>query len=143
MFFYVCTFKCLINPLTYTPILGLSNSIANKDMMSKIWTNGDTIIRFSRKNCGKRRNCLLRAISPSSAMFSKAVCCCSVKMSIYGVKQSPMNPLVCSYLRVRNGQGRMIFLTRLSGRSSDNKKSDLTKYFFSLDRTVSLVNFKF
>ena len=31
----------------------------NKDMMSKIWTNGDTIISLSRKQCGKRRNCLL------------------------------------------------------------------------------------
>ena len=26
------------------PILGSSNSAANTDMMSKIWTNGDTII---------------------------------------------------------------------------------------------------
>ena len=26
------------------PILGFSNAAANKDMMSKIWTNGNTII---------------------------------------------------------------------------------------------------
>ena len=26
------------------PILGSLNSAVNKDMMSKIWTNGDTII---------------------------------------------------------------------------------------------------
>ena len=26
------------------PILGFSNSAANKDMMSKIWANGDTVI---------------------------------------------------------------------------------------------------
>ena len=32
------------------PILRSSNSAANKDMMSKIWTNGDTIIRLSRKH---------------------------------------------------------------------------------------------
>ena len=38
-------------------------------MMSKIWTNVDTFIRLSRKHCGKKRNCLLRAISP----FSKRV----------------------------------------------------------------------
>ena len=32
------------NPLPYTPILGPSNSATNKDMMVKIWTNGDTVI---------------------------------------------------------------------------------------------------
>ena len=34
----------LINPLPDMPILGPSNLGSNKDMMSKIWTNGDTII---------------------------------------------------------------------------------------------------
>ena len=33
-----------INPLPDMPILGFSNSAAYKDMMSEIWTNGDTII---------------------------------------------------------------------------------------------------
>ena len=32
-----------INPLPHMPILDSSNSAANKDMMSKILTNGDTI----------------------------------------------------------------------------------------------------
>ena len=32
------------------------DSAANKDMMSKIWTDGDTTIWLSRKHCGKRRN---------------------------------------------------------------------------------------
>ena len=32
-----------INPLPHIPILGSSNAAANKDMMSKILTNGDTI----------------------------------------------------------------------------------------------------
>ena len=32
------------NPLTNMPILGSSNSAANKDMMTKIWKNGDTVI---------------------------------------------------------------------------------------------------
>ena len=54
------------------PILWCSNSAANKDMMSKIWTNGDTIIRSRRKHCGKRGNCSLRAISPFPTMFSKS-----------------------------------------------------------------------
>ena len=57
------------------PILGSSNSAANKDRMSKIWTNVDTIIRLCRKHCGKRRNCSLQAISPFPTMFSKVVCC--------------------------------------------------------------------
>ena len=33
----------LINPLLHMPILGSFNSAANKDTMSKILTNGDTI----------------------------------------------------------------------------------------------------
>ena len=53
------------------PILGSSNSAASKDMMLKIWTNGDTIILLSRKHCGKRRICSLRAISPFPTMLSK------------------------------------------------------------------------
>ena len=32
------------NPLPDMPILGSSSSTANKDMMSKIWTNGETSI---------------------------------------------------------------------------------------------------
>ena len=40
------------------------STAVNKDMMAKIWTNGDTSICLSRKHCGKRRNCSLGAISP-------------------------------------------------------------------------------
>ena len=57
-------------------ILGSFNSASNKDMMTKILTNGDTIINLSKKKlCGKRRNSSLRAISLFPTMFSKAVCC--------------------------------------------------------------------
>ena len=56
-------------------ILGSTNSAANRDIMSKIWINGDTFIRLGRKHCGKRRNCSLQAISSFPTMFSKAVCC--------------------------------------------------------------------
>ena len=63
------------------PISGPWNSVANKDMLSKIWTNGDTIIWLNRKHCGKRRNCSLRAISLFPTMFSNAVCCWCIKMS--------------------------------------------------------------
>ena len=38
-----CSFY-IVNPLPYMPILGSPNSAANKDMMLKIWTNGDKII---------------------------------------------------------------------------------------------------
>ena len=75
-----------INRLPDMPILGSSNSAANKDLMSKVWTNWDTIIRLSRKHCGKRTNCLLQAICPFPTMFSKAVCCRCIKMGIYGEK---------------------------------------------------------
>ena len=36
-------FMVLINPLPHMPILGSSNSAANKDSVSKILTNGETI----------------------------------------------------------------------------------------------------
>ena len=64
----------IFNPLPHMPILGSSNSAANKDKKSKIWTNGDTIISLTRKHCGKRRNCCLPAISPFPTMFSKSLC---------------------------------------------------------------------
>ena len=34
----------LVNLLPDMPVLGSSNSAENNDMMSKIWTNRDTII---------------------------------------------------------------------------------------------------
>ena len=61
------------NLLPHMSILGSSYSATNEDMMSKLWTNGDTIICLSRKHYGKRRNCSLQAISPFPTMFSKAV----------------------------------------------------------------------
>ena len=79
-------FKFELNPLPNMKILGSSNSAAHKDMMSKIWTNGDTFIWLNRIHCGKRRYCSSWAISPFPTMFSKAVCCWCVKISIYGVK---------------------------------------------------------
>ena len=35
-------------------------------VMSKISTNGDTIIQLSRKHCGKGRNCLLLTLSQTT-----------------------------------------------------------------------------
>ena len=55
------------NPLTHMLILRSSSSIANKHMMAKIRTNGDTIICTSKKYC--------RRISPFPTMFPKAVSC--------------------------------------------------------------------
>ena len=37
-----------LNSLPHIPTLGSSISAANKDMMSKIWTSGDTIICLSK-----------------------------------------------------------------------------------------------
>ena len=42
-----------LNPLPDMPILGSSSSAANKDMMAKIWMNGDTIICSSGNIVGK------------------------------------------------------------------------------------------
>ena len=33
-----------LNTVPDMPILGFSSSAVNKDMMSKMWTNGDTIV---------------------------------------------------------------------------------------------------
>ena len=43
--YYLYTYAiCTFNTLPHMAILGSFNLAANKDMMSKIWTNGDTII---------------------------------------------------------------------------------------------------
>ena len=44
---YILSFStkvCPFNPFPDMPVLGSSNSIANRDMISKIMTNGDTVI---------------------------------------------------------------------------------------------------
>ena len=69
---FIVPVTIFFNSLPHMAILGSSNSAANKDMMSK--NTGKWGYRLSRKHCGKRRNCSLRAISPCPKMFSKAVC---------------------------------------------------------------------
>ena len=77
----------LLNPLPNMPISGSSSSATNKDMMSKIWKMGVQLPAGVENIVGKGGEiALLRAISPFPTMFSKAVCCWCVKMSIYGVK---------------------------------------------------------
>ena len=49
-----CSGKKGFNPLSHMPILGSTNLAANKDIMSKIWTNGDSIIRVGNI-VGKRK----------------------------------------------------------------------------------------
>ena len=49
------TLKASINPLPHMPIMGSSNPTANKDMISKLWTNEDTIILFSKKHWGQEK----------------------------------------------------------------------------------------
>ena len=72
-FFFFCF--CYLNPLPDMPNLGYSSLAANKDVIAKIWMNGDTIICLSSKQWGKRRNWTLRAIAPFPTTLSKAVCC--------------------------------------------------------------------
>ena len=36
----ICHTEIKFNPLPHMPVLGSSNTAANKDMISKIWTNG-------------------------------------------------------------------------------------------------------
>ena len=48
--FYAICFLKSFNPSPHMPNVGSSNSAANKGLMSKIWTNGDTIIWLSRKH---------------------------------------------------------------------------------------------
>ena len=43
----------LVNPLPNMSILGSSSFAADKDMLAKVWRNGDTNICFSRKHGGK------------------------------------------------------------------------------------------
>ena len=59
-----------LNPLPDMPIVGSSNSKATKDMMSKIWTNGDNFL-IGWKTLWEMEKFLLLAISPFSTMFSK------------------------------------------------------------------------
>ena len=68
------------------PILDSSNSAPNKTMMSKYGHMEIHLSDWVKKHCGKRRNCLLWAISSFPTMFSKAVSCWCVKMSICWVK---------------------------------------------------------
>ena len=74
-----------INALPHMQILGSFNSAAIKNMMSKIWTDGVQLSDWVENIVGKR-NCSLWAISSFPTMFSKAVCCWCVKMSIYKLK---------------------------------------------------------
>ena len=47
---FPCPEYFLFNLLPDMPISGSSNSAANENMMSKMWTNGDTIISLCKKN---------------------------------------------------------------------------------------------
>ena len=65
----------LFNALPDLPILGSPSSAANKDMVPKIQTNGDTVILLGRKHCGKKEKLLVSSSFSFSHMFSKTLCC--------------------------------------------------------------------
>ena len=108
---FMCRHYKSFNPLPAMPILGFLNSPGNKDMMSKIWTDGDTIIWLSSKHCGKTTNCSLWAISPFSTMFSKAVCCWCIKMSIYRVRVKNRVGIEQFFLFHQSGEFSAILIT--------------------------------
>ena len=78
------------------PILGSSSSAANRDMIKNmnkwvynylielktLWDKEKLLIT---KTLWDKENCSLRAISHFSTLFSKAVCCRCIKMSICGI----------------------------------------------------------
>ena len=70
-----------LSSIPHAPILGSSNSAANKDMVSKILTNriGIQFSNWVENIDGKEE--IARFFS-FPTMFSKAACCCCVKMSI-------------------------------------------------------------
>ena len=78
-----------VNPITVYLICQFQAPLIQQQI--RIWCqkygqiNGDTIIWFSRKHSGKRRNCSLWAISSFPTMFSKVICRWCVKMSINAV----------------------------------------------------------
>ena len=78
------------------PILGSSNSTANKDIMSKILTNGDTIFWCVENIVGREEIARYKqqAISSFPTMFSKAVCGWCIKMNIYGIKVKKTKQLI-------------------------------------------------
>ena len=46
----------------------------------QIWWKWQKVLQMGRKHCGKRRNCLLKAISPFPTLFSKDLYCRHVKI---------------------------------------------------------------
>ena len=48
-----------------------------------------TVIQMGRKHCGKRRNCLLRAVSPFPTAFSKDLHCRNVKPGLVLERVNP------------------------------------------------------
>ena len=52
-------FFIFFNPLPDIPILDSSNSEANKDMMPKIWTNGDTVNVIELKTLWEKEKLLV------------------------------------------------------------------------------------
>ena len=54
------------------------NIILSDAFMCRILINGK-VLQMGRKHCGKRRNCLLQAISPFPTVFSEALYCGHIK----------------------------------------------------------------
>ena len=72
-------FKSSLNPFPYMLILGSSDSAANKTMMSDILSNGVQLSDWVEYIKGKGVIACYKSISSFPTMFSKVVCCWSVK----------------------------------------------------------------
>ena len=65
----------------------------------KIGENGRKFIQIGRKHCGKKRNCLLRAICPFRTVFSKDLYCRHVKNKGLSGKWFSLNIFILHRLR--------------------------------------------
>ena len=73
--------NCYFKPLSYVPILGSSNSAANKDVINI--TKWGKIIRLSRKHCGKKGEI---ACYEQFLLFPQCFQNCLLLMRIHGAK---------------------------------------------------------
>ena len=77
-----CTYPCFPGVLlthyqtTNFRLVQIERVCRRQFQISQKWQK---VIQMDRKHCGKRRNCLLRAISPFPAVFSKDLYCRHVK----------------------------------------------------------------
>ena len=81
--FIFIAFGCFLLTLSQTSNFGLFQTERVCRWQFQIWWKWQKVIKMSRKHCGKRRNCLLQAISPFPTVFSNDLCCRHVKARVF------------------------------------------------------------